>query len=137
MAVAYLTGNAGQFVLEIGPESVKTSRQLELIAAPVWGQQIKAQEFGNVTGRSLSVTNVEVNRYKSGCGAINSVIQGVERLMRLQGRNGTPSVLSFLYGGRRFGPAALVSLQIEEYLWRRGVLTNARVSFELLELPRN
>lgn len=138
---AYLTGGAGQFQMEIGPESVKIGRTCELIAAPVWGQQIKAQEFGNMTGRTLQVSNVEVHRYFNSCGSIEGVINGVERLMNLGGGGVSggkaPNLVTFLYSGSRFGPAVLTNLVIEKYLWRNGQLTNAKVSFELLEVPDN
>lgn len=136
MAVAYLSGGGGQFSMEYSPESIKISNSLEVIAAPVWGQQIKAQEFGNVTGRKCSVSGVEVNKYRNGCGSIDGIIAGVEALMDLQG-NG-PSTVVFIYGGARFGPAVITQISIDKYLWNKGGgLSHAKVSFELMEIPEN
>ena len=134
--VAFLMTDNGTFVMKYSPESVSKENSTELSDAPVWGQRVKSLEWLNVKGRTLSVSNVQVDKYRENCGSIQSIIEAVEKLMDPKGNK--PPVATFLYGNQRFGPAVLLSWNVEEYLWtKERQLSHAKVSFMLRELPED
>lgn len=84
----------------------------------------------------LQFSEVVLNGYMFGR-KVEYLAQGLKDLMGFGGSTymGSPPVLEFVWGSKRFGPCMMKDLSVTESMWDGGELVSATCSFTLVKVP--
>lgn len=119
------------------PESKRYSRAAKYTEATWAISSLPAQQYNYTTGLTLELPDLLLESYASGK-TCNTILQSLQELMVADPASGkyTPTLVTFIWGKDKFGPAVLTNLNWEETSWLDGQVASARVSITLLEVPK-
>jgi hypothetical protein len=87
----------------------------------------------------LQFSDILLNGYMFGR-KVESLSQGLKELMLFsegaKTYRGSPPILEFIWGSKRFGPCVMKDLSFKENMWDGGELVGATCSFKLVAIPK-
>ncbi len=118
------------------PSTLEFERSAKYSEAQTLSAQKSNWQYGYTSGRSLSISDIVLDAWCQGK-SIQPLLDGIEALLEadIAKNKYNPTILSFVWGSRRFGPCVLSQVQWKEDGWLGGTPARATMSLRLLEVP--
>ena len=132
-----LSKKEGVWQFLFNPSQLVYNYDSDYATADVWatpdGKPLHWKGNNNV---ELQFSDILLNGYMFGR-KVEYLAQGLKDLMGFGGSTyiGSPPVLEFVWGSKRFGPCMMKDLTITESLWDGGELVGATCNFTLVRVP--
>ena len=132
------TRTQGQYVWAFltNPQQLEFSRQAKYNEAQTLSAKKTDWQYGYTGGRTLSISDIVLDVWCKGK-TIMPLLDGIEALLEADVSKGkfAPTILSFVFGARRFGPCVLTSVKWTETGWLGGMPAKSLMSITLQEVP--
>ena len=131
------TRTQGQYVWAFltNPQQLEFSRQAKYNEAQTLSAKKADWQYGYTSGRSLNISDIVLDGWCKGK-TIMPLLDGIEALLEADVSKGkfAPTILSFVFGSRRFGPCVLTSVKWTETGWLGGMPARSTMSISLQEV---
>ena len=118
------------------PQQLEFTRQAKYNEAQTLSAKKADWQYGYTSGRTLSISDIVLDGWCKGK-TIMPLLDGIEALLEADVSKGkfAPTILSFVFGSRRFGPCVLTSVKWTETGWLGGMPARSTMSISVQEVP--
>lgn len=124
------------FTFLANPEKLDWSRKANYSPSGAALTSVQSLQYYNTEGRSLSIKDLLLETWYQRR-SIRPLLEQLQALLVPDPKNQQlhPKVLSFVWGGSRFGPCVLTDISWQETAWLNGEPASARLDMTLIEIP--
>ena len=120
----------------LNPSTLRFSGDTKYSPANQFAAREEDFQFGYSTGLTLSIPDLLFEAYcirKS----IRPILEAIDELRKanIKQNKFAPPILSFIWGGRKFSPCVLTSVQWDETAWLTGEPARATMSLSFQQIP--
>ncbi|AUT00889.1 hypothetical protein CLI64_11040 [Nostoc sp. CENA543] len=135
---AYLSDELGSTVYTFlfNPESKAVSLRANYKEGAAAITSLPSQSYQYTSGQTLELNNLILESWSRGK-SIKPLLDSLVGLTRAEPSKGkyAPSTVTFIWGGNKFGPAVITSLDWTETAWLGGEPASAKLNMKLLQVP--
>lgn len=121
---------------QYNPSVLRFSGESKWNAVETFAAREADQQFGSSTGLTLEIPNIYLDTFCLGK-SLKPLLDGLDELRKADIRQSkfNPTILSFVFGSRRFSPCVLTRLNWDEVAWLGGEPARVQLSMTLQQLP--
>lgn len=120
----------------LNPQSLSYSGASNYAASGTFAAREQEQQFINSENQTLNIPDIILDTYHEGK-SCEALLEGLEELRKakISESKFSPSILSFVWGKKRFSPCGLTNVERVENGWLSGETAKAKLRISLLKFP--